>query len=96
MVRRTEKAREDRDSRRPDRCGPDRARSGRAPDGCDELYDLVNDPGEIRNLAGVDSQKGRRLRSLLEMHLSSMPELETSRPLTAEERQKLEALGYAE
>lgn len=63
-----------------------------------ELYDLVEDPGETRNLA---SSQGSRIKSMLKRHRAFMlevpalaPEREVELPLDDETRRALEALGY--
>lgn len=68
----------------------------RGREGSDELYDLVNDPRETQNLAGVYTDTAAHLASLLEAHLAAMPEPQPPPPLTEEEREKLKALGYGE
>jgi arylsulfatase A-like enzyme len=61
----------------------------------DELYDLTQDPGELRNLHPARPGEVARLGSILDEHLAASPE--PARPgLEEEARRGLEALGYAE
>jgi arylsulfatase A-like enzyme len=66
-----------------------------------ELYDLVEDPGELRNLWSKDNPIARDLQARLEArHRDDAPRLEAHRSSTrvmdAEMRENLQALGYLE
>jgi choline-sulfatase len=63
----------------------------------EELYDLEQDPGEIRNLAGQRRDETRQLRAKLDRLLAASPGdvLTPDHPnLGAETREKLASLGY--
>jgi arylsulfatase A-like enzyme len=65
------------------------------PDGT-YFYDLLADPGEIRNLAGQGNPEEKRLAALLVRFLADRrkaPDAKT-RELNAEETARLKALGY--
>ncbi len=59
-----------------------------------ELYDLGEDPGETRNLALVQPELARELDGLLERELQVARPVEASLELGAEDRTRLESLGY--
>jgi arylsulfatase A-like enzyme/tetratricopeptide (TPR) repeat protein len=63
----------------------------------EELYDLEQDPGEIRNLAGIRNAEAKRLRSLINRLMASAPS-DAFTPeilhLNAEMQNKLASLGY--
>jgi arylsulfatase A-like enzyme len=64
--------------------------------GTEELYDLAQDPGELRDLAAEKPELVQRLRVLLERQRSAgLPAAEVLEPeLTEEELSMLSALGY--
>src|SRR5688500_2789963 len=65
----------------------------------EQVFDLVNDPRELRNLAGlVDAPEPRWLRArLLTWATGDAPERDAAAaPVDAETRSRLEALGYVE
>lgn len=70
-----------------------------ASDGRHELYNLVDDPGESRNLIGEQPELARRLDAELRAYLGA-PRSGDGQPspplpeLTPEERQGLEDIGY--
>ena len=67
----------------------------RASDDPDELYDLLEDPGELRNLYPARRDEALRLGGILDEHLAANPD--PARPeLDPQVRRALEALGYAE
>lgn len=59
-----------------------------------ELYDLAADPGERNNLASERVALRDRLFQILEAYAQRHKVGESSAPLTPEERQLLESLGY--
>ncbi|MDP6461237.1 MAG: hypothetical protein QGH59_05595, partial [Gemmatimonadota bacterium] len=59
-----------------------------------ELYDLDADPGETTNLAGTLPDVEARLDELVEAVLAGEPARETRRRPSADELEKLHALGY--
>ncbi|HUU36197.1 MAG TPA: sulfatase-like hydrolase/transferase [Vicinamibacterales bacterium] len=64
-----------------------------------ELYDLANDPGELKNVAAAEPARARALRAALEGHLRAERERalnDAAAPpaLSADVLQKLGALGY--
>jgi hypothetical protein len=67
---------------------------GQTPDLAFELYDLVADPGETRDLYRPDHPELDRLRRLLFEWLRSSPR-GSSEP-DADDRRRLRALGYLE
>lgn len=61
----------------------------------EELYDLVADPGETKNLVEARHDTRLRLSDLLDLRLAGAPaEPAEAAELTDEERRQLEALGY--
>ncbi len=58
-----------------------------------ELYDLVRDPGETRNVAAANPDRVAALRAVLDPILAGDRE-RPPRELTPEEREQLQALGY--
>jgi arylsulfatase A-like enzyme len=73
--------------------------------GLESLYNLVQDPGELHDLAGEKLGITRRLHRLLEdrirrnreiMDRLSPPETEPDHGFSDEERKRLELLGYVE
>jgi len=63
------------------------------------LFDLERDPGETRDLSAEDPVDFERLRSLLRDRMQTVRAVSLSaevRELSAEERDRLEALGYLE
>lgn len=75
-------------------------RSGRwkyiaGTEGPEELYDLVADPGETRDLASKNPARVRELRAILRERMAAMPlRLLDAEDLSPELRRDLEALGY--
>lgn len=75
-----------------------------ASDGRDELYDMVNDPGETRNLSKANSQKTRELRLKLDTLLGSfdVPDLKKTDTEIADAAERkgaweaLKSLGYVQ
>jgi arylsulfatase A-like enzyme len=64
------------------------------PDGV-ELYDLANDPGELRDLAGERPDDVKRLRGVLRELLKQHPPApEGTQPASQREVEALKALGY--
>ncbi len=59
-----------------------------------ELYDLLEDPGETRNLAGERAALVDELDAALERVLAGARPLAPTLAVSAEERAQLEALGY--
>jgi predicted Zn-dependent protease len=61
-----------------------------------ELYDLARDPAERRNLAGAERREAQRLAAALRELLAAAPAAAAAPPrqVTAEDRQRLQALGY--
>jgi len=69
----------------------------RASDGSVELYDRVADPGELRDLAPSSGDEVRRMTAALDEVEATMETFDFATPErtpTAEERARLEALGY--
>lgn len=72
-----------------------------ASDGRHELYDLAEDPGELRNLVDQQPRVAERLAADLHEYLLSLQKIgasqpqSTSGPIDEEHRRRLEALGYA-
>ena len=60
-----------------------------------ELYDLVADPGETRNLASVKTEELRRLRRELLAWTKARPGRHASEKEDEETQKALKALGYA-
>lgn len=61
-----------------------------------ELYDLVQDPGELHNLADTErTQRHESERLLSDMHRKMEKRIATEVNLTADERRILASLGYA-
>jgi arylsulfatase A-like enzyme len=67
-----------------------------ASDGADELYDVVADPGETRNLAAVEAVRMAQVRSALDKWLASFTHSESTENVELDEvtRKRLEDLGY--
>ncbi len=61
-----------------------------------EIYDLSRDPGELRNLAASRPDEVRSWRSRLEstLRIIGMPDSDAGSPMDAEQRARLESLGY--
>lgn len=59
-----------------------------------ELYDLKNDPGELKNLYASNQDHVERLRQDLQAR-RPMPSLRQSGNMTAEDIKRLQSLGYA-
>ncbi len=59
-----------------------------------ELFDLAQDGGEQRDVAGAQTERVQALRAALERFLESSVKGEAIPPPTEEERKRLEALGY--
>ena len=65
--------------------------------GTEELYDLVNDSGETKNLVLTDTVRAAELRALLRAWNSSVPVVRSeSYELDAESLRALRALGYVD
>jgi arylsulfatase A-like enzyme len=66
--------------------------------GGSELYDLVEDPAESKNLSDTHQAEVRRLLKLLDSHFSRIrrARAEYAREPTAEELEKLRSLGYVD
>lgn len=61
-----------------------------------ELYDLANDPGELRNLADADLDRRQQLRSLLMDAQAAFVQADTQNAKPSErDLANLESLGYA-
>ena len=62
-----------------------------------ELYDLTADPGEKNNLLASEKGPADRARARLKdwLEKSRSQNIDTTRTMTAEERRRLESLGYA-
>jgi arylsulfatase A-like enzyme len=61
----------------------------------DELYDLVEDPGELTNLATVNpGERERLLTALKRSGIMNIERVEPSGPLDPEDLEKLRSLGY--
>jgi arylsulfatase A-like enzyme len=61
------------------------------------LYDLARDPGETTNLASREPERARRMATLLEKYLASLPRPGAAGPpvtLDDETRRALRSLGY--
>ena len=69
-------------------------------DGRPELYNLDDDPGELRNLISEQPQVAGRLATDLRAYLGTLEKITTRRPrkssgpIAREYRELLEALGY--
>jgi arylsulfatase A-like enzyme len=64
-----------------------------------ELYDLRNDPRELRNLADERSEQTSQLHALLKQQRSAIGErrgLDPTGEITDELKKRLESLGYVE
>jgi len=64
-----------------------------------ELYQLADDPGELRNLIEAEPEVGRKLDKALDALLKSLPtavELTDAPELDQETRDQLRALGYVD
>ncbi|MEN8182168.1 MAG: sulfatase-like hydrolase/transferase [Myxococcota bacterium] len=59
-----------------------------------ELYDLREDPGETRNLAGEQPERVRELDALLGARLADARPARPNLDLDEEEQERLQALGY--
>lgn len=59
-----------------------------------ELYDLQADPGELRNLAALDTTRLATMRRALEGLTGAGAGRQASTPLSADARQRLTSLGY--
>lgn len=59
-----------------------------------ELYDLVNDPGELRNLSAEEPARAEQMRQALDTWYGARDTLTTPDDLAPETREKLESLGY--
>lgn len=70
----------------------------RSSDGNDELFDLINDPRESRNLLASSPPQLGQGRSLMDYFLETFPEakveVDPDQPLDPEHERKLRALGY--
>jgi hypothetical protein len=64
----------------------------RAPE--PELYDLIADPGETRNLAAGEPEQAARLDAALEARLARVRPPEPAAGLAPQEREALRSLGY--
>jgi arylsulfatase A-like enzyme len=62
--------------------------------GAVELYDIERDAAELQDLASGAPERVAELRALLEGFLADEVEAEAVPPPSAEERARLEALGY--
>ncbi len=63
-----------------------------------ELYNLTQDPGELRNLALVEPDRVRRMTEELQRGLQRLAprgDQATPNPISAEQEQRLRSLGYA-
>jgi arylsulfatase A-like enzyme len=70
-------------------------------DGRRELYHLEDDPAESRNLLASEEERARRMEGELaslvaELEASATEPAEPTPPLPAEDRRRLEALGYGD
>jgi arylsulfatase A-like enzyme len=65
-----------------------------------ELYDLLSDPGETRNLAGEEPEQANRLRAALDAWVAAGPRNAVLGPgavrLDADTEERLRRLGYVE
>jgi arylsulfatase A-like enzyme/Tfp pilus assembly protein PilF len=63
-----------------------------------ELYNLAQDPGELRNLASVESDRVRRMGDELQRGMQRLaPRGDDAKPnpITADQEERLRSLGYA-
>jgi arylsulfatase A-like enzyme/Tfp pilus assembly protein PilF len=58
-----------------------------------ELYDLVHDPGETKNVLRDDRRMTNKIRQLM-AHAAPAPDLNVERNISQDEAQKLMSLGY--
>jgi arylsulfatase A-like enzyme/Tfp pilus assembly protein PilF len=68
--------------------------TGAAP----ELYDLASDPGELKNLAGEQPERVRRMTEDLQRGLQRLApggDRAQPKPVSAEQEERLRSLGYA-